>query len=206
MSENQKEENPLKNSQDQFSEISILSKEKDKIIKKSPKYLIFFKFILIILIIILSLSIILLLFFHKKIFEIFKFDKDKTNKINIIKSKRLKILSCDEGFYIPKNDKSKCRKCTIKYCSKCFGNKDENTCISCMESYEAIKDDDNKIKKCVKAKTYEKEKDDKEKNRECNLGYQLNQGKCQAIYSIKALYKTKENSQNILLINQNYEE
>ena len=204
MSENSKEANPLKNSLEQFSEISILSKEKDKIIKKSPKYSIYFKFMLISFIIILSISFMLLFFFHKKIFEIFKNDKDKTNEIKIKKSQKLKTLSCDEGFYIPNNDKSKCRKCTINFCSKCMGDKDENTCLSCMESYVAIKDDDNKIKKCDK--NHGKENDVTEKNRKCNLGYHFYGGKCQVNYSIKALYKTKKNNQNIILINKNYEE
>ena len=171
MSENSKESTSLKSSQEQFSELSILSKEKDKIIKKSPKYSIYLKVILIIFIIILSLSLMLLFFFHKEIFEMFKNDKDKTNEIKIKKTKKLKTLSCDEGFYIPKNDKSECRKCTIKFCSKCIGDKDENTCLSCMESYEAVKDDENKIKKCVK--TYEKGNDNMDKDGECKLCNQL---------------------------------
>jgi len=204
MSENSKESASLKSSQEQFSELSILSKEKDKIIKKTPKYSIYLKVILIIFIIILSLSLMLLFFFHKEIFEMFKNDKDKTNEIKIKKTKKLKTLSCDEGFYIPKNDKSECRKCTIKFCSKCIGDKDENTCLSCMESYEAVKDDENKIKKCIK--TYEKGNDNMDKDGECKLCNQLNEGKDKVNYSIKALYKTKKDKQNILLINKNYEE
>ena len=204
MSENSKEAVSLKNSLEQFSELSILSKEKEKIIKKPPKYSICFKFMLIIFITILSLSFMLLFFFHKKIYEMFKKDKDKTNVIISKKSKKHKALSCDEGFYIPNNDNSKCKKCTIKFCSKCIGSKDKNTCLSCMESYTAIKDDNNKIKKCVK--TSEKGKDIKDKNRKCNLGYQFYKGKCQVNYSIKAVYKTKKNNQNILLINKCYEE
>ena len=58
-----------------------------------------------------------------------------------------------------------------------------------MESYEAVKDDENKIKKCIK--TYEKGNDNMDKDRECKLCNQLNEEKGKVSYSIKALYKTK---------------
>ena len=201
MSENSKEESSLKTSE-QFSELSILSK--DKTIKKGQsqtKIKITSEVIASIIIIIISISFMIFYFFQKNILDYFLKSKD---------SDKQQVVSCEEGHYIPNDDKSQCKKCTINYCSKCTGNTKENTCLSCMENYKPIRDNDNKIKEC--SKTCEKGKDSKcltydgEKCGSCNIGYQLYKGKCVDNFSIKASYKTTKNKQNILLINKIYVE
>ena len=146
MSENSKEESSLKTS-DQFSELSILSK--DKTIKKGQsqtKIKITSEVIASIIIIIISISFMIFYFFQNNILDFFFKTKD---------SDKPQLVSCEEGQYIPNDNKSECKKCTINYCSKCSGNTKENTCLSCMENYEPIKDSDNKIIECAKITVYE---------------------------------------------------
>ncbi len=201
MSENSKEESSLKTSE-QFSELSILSKDKN-IQKDQPqiKTKITSEVIASIIIIIISISFMIFYFSPKNILDSFLAKKDNDKQ---------QVVSCEDGHYIPNDDKSQCKKCTINYCSKCTGNTKENTCLSCMENYKPIKDSDDKIKEC--AKTCEKGKDSKcltcngEKCGSCNLGYQLYKGKCVVNFSIKGSYKTSKNNQNILLINKLYVE
>ena len=47
------------------------------------------------------------------------------------------IINCEEGYYIPTDDKKKkkCRKCLDENCAQCKGSKKVDYCISCKESY-----------------------------------------------------------------------
>ena len=201
MSENSIEESSLKASE-QFSELSILSK--DKIIKNGQSQInnkITSEVITSIIIIIISISFIIFYCFQNKIFDYSSIFKSKV-------SDKQQVISCEDGHYIPNDDKSQCKKCTINFCSKCTGNTKENTCLSCMENYEPIKDSDNKIKECTK--TCDKGKDNKcltcdgGKCGTCNLGYKLYKGKCIDNFSIKGSYTTTKNNQKILLLNKLY--
>ena len=199
MIENSKEESSLKTTE-QFSELSILSK--DKAIKKGQSQSKnTCEVIASIIIIIISIAFIIFYFFPNNILDFFLKTKD---------SDKPQLVSCEEGQYIPDDNKSECKKCTINYCSKCSGNTKENTCLSCMENYEPIKDSDNKIIECTKICEKGKENKcltcDREKCGSCNLGYQLYKGKCIDNFSFKGSYKTAKNNQNILLINKLYVE
>ena len=40
-------------------------------------------------------------------------------------------IICEKGFFLPEDDHIKCIKCSIENCSKCIGNKINNTCNEC---------------------------------------------------------------------------
>ena len=135
--------------------------------------------------------------------------KNKKNNISFYNQKK-EDLKCDEGYYIPTDDltKKKCQKCPIESCSECKGNKNENYCISCKESYFLFYDAKKGNKICVKM--CEKGENEKcltcNKNEcgSCNKGYLLINGKCLVNYSFKAMYKTNNEKENINLINKKY--
>ena len=53
-----------------------------------------------------------------------------------------------EGFYIPKDNLSIIKKCSVENCKKCYGNTYDNVCTSCKKSYDSVKDENNKIISC----------------------------------------------------------
>ena len=46
-----------------------------------------------------------------------------------------KTLTCDEGYYLPEDDKSQCLKCSEEHCKECQGRKNLNICTSCFLGY-----------------------------------------------------------------------
>ena len=199
MSDSSKEDH-LKGNQELFSELSILSK--DKIVKKSlPKIRIKVtsEVISSIITIIISFGFMLFYFGHKDIFDALFDPYDKDRPV---------VTSCDPGYYIPTNDKSECKKCSVNYCTKCFGNTRRNTCQECHELYAPVRDRFDRIKECVRS--CEKGIDYKcvtcsgEQCGSCNTGYILFKGKCLDNFSIKGFYRTKKDNQSVILINKPY--
>jgi len=39
---------------------------------------------------------------------------------------------CENGFFLPKNDQTKCIKCSLEGCMDCIRSKLNNTCIKCI--------------------------------------------------------------------------
>ena len=139
----------------------------------------------------------------KRIYEL-----EPDNKTNI--EKEPEKLKCKSGFFIPKDDEDECFKCRVKHCDKCFGNKKKDICTACKKSFNPILDKDNKIIQCVKSPREGTEvvclKFKGHNCEKCNLGYELKEGKCLLNYSIRAIYKTNEDKENILLLNKDYED
>ena len=118
-----------------------------------------------------------------------------------------KTPTCQEGFYVP-TGYQQCYKCSILNCSKCEGDINNDKCLSCMNSTIPFYDEQMIIKKCSKG--CEKGENEKcltcwgEKCGSCHKGYNLVNGKCILNYSIRGMYKSSIDNENILLINKNY--
>ena len=56
-----------------------------------------------------------------------------------------------DGYYIPKDRllNPSYKKCSIDNCKKCYGNSFNDTCISCFNSYNPIRDKNSLIISCV---------------------------------------------------------
>ena len=52
-----------------------------------------------------------------------------------------------DGYYIPKDRllNPSYKKCSVNNCKRCYGNSYKDTCISCLNSYNPIKDENNTI-------------------------------------------------------------
>jgi len=117
----------------------------------------------------------------------------------------LQPKDCPSGYFLPNDSKSECEKCSIDYCDKCSGNKESNTCSSCILNYfpfyekkilksciscndgERCLNCDEEMKKCIK----------------CNDGYKLENGICNLSYSFKAIYNVDSMKKSVTLINYN---
>ena len=55
-----------------------------------------------------------------------------------------------EGYYIPKDNtiNPTYKKCSVENCKRCYGNSIMNICTSCLNSYEPIYDENDKIISC----------------------------------------------------------
>ena len=115
------------------------------------------------LIIILIIIIIVFLFLYfSKINEI------KTFVINKNKNE----ITCNDGLFLPEDDKTKCIKCSIENCNECIGTKLNNICNKCKPGLNPAYED-NKIISCSI----------------CNEGYYLINDECKE-YSFRAKYKS----------------
>ena len=148
-------------------------------------------------------------------------DKDKELESTTIKAKDsvnidignnnstiIKNLNCSSGYYISYdiNGNKQCQKCHVENCNNCI---DDGICILCESSflpyyengiityceYPCKDDPENKCLSC--------ENDNKCKT--CNIGYKLVDGMCLINHSIKAIYYSQEDNNNIQLINNTYE-
>ena len=97
------------------------------------------------------------------------------------KNNSKQCLSCNKGYYIPKDDenKQKCKKCSIENCAVCEGTKNTDKCILCGSSFYPLYENDTIIK-CSKDNFEIREIENcltfnKEKNQcsICNPGYFL---------------------------------
>ena len=120
----------------------------------------------------------------------------------------LEFKICDEGYFIPDDDKTKsnCQKCSLKGCKKCSGTSNKNECLDCG-NFESIYEN-NKIIKC-RCTIGEDEKcltcnNDKDECETCNIGYELIDGKCKTDYFIKVVYYIDNAEEEIELINDFY--
>ena len=130
--------------------------------------------ILIILVIITS-SIIFICLLVTKLYDINKKIKNNQN----IKDE----IICNNGFFLPEDNKTKCIKCSMENCNECIGTKLNNTCNKCNPGLNPIFED-NKIISCST----------------CNEGYYSFKDECKE-YSLRAKYKS--NGGKIKLINSN---
>ena len=74
-------------------------------------------------------------------------------------------IICDSGFFLPKDNYSKCFKCAIDNCDKCNGNKNSNICTSCKKGFKTIYEENKKV---IKACEFFCEQGEKEKCFKCN--------------------------------------
>ena len=74
--------------------------------------------------------------------------KTRINYIQIRKNNTDNI----DGYYIPKDKLSNSfyKKCSVENCKKCYGNSNNDTCLSCLNSFYPIRNDNNKIISCEK--------------------------------------------------------
>ena len=84
-------------------------------------------FIILLVVLLANIIIFLIKFINEK----------RTKKIEIINYEK---INCDPGYYLPYDDKFNCKKCSVDNCQKCFGNNDNDVCISCKPSYFPIFD------------------------------------------------------------------
>jgi len=129
-----------------------------KINKTTMNYI----YLILMLILIIIIIIFLLLYFSKR----------KNKKFNINKNNYKNELICDNGLFLPEDDKTKCIKCSIENCNECIGSKINNICNKCNPGLYSIYEN-NKIISCVNCK---------------EEGYYLINGECKE-YSFKARYK-----------------
>lgn len=115
--------------------------------------------------------------------------------------------TCNTGYFLPEDEatKTKCRKCSIKNCEKCSGNKISDTCSSC-EGYSSPVYQNSKIQKCIveigegpKCLTSDLEKNE---CKSCNLGYKYENGQCIVNHHFKATFITTKNNEKIKLAQQ----
>ena len=122
-------------------------------------------------------------------------------------------IECYDGYYIPIEEniiRNNCLKCRVDNCKECNGTEGINNCYKCNSNLiPHYENDENKI--IESCNTCEIGKDDKclscnnNMSSKCNLGYILNEGKCEIInYSFKVEYFTDKNNFNIPIINNNY--
>ena len=127
-------------------------------------------YLYLILILILIIIIIIFLFLYRS----------KMNKIFDINKNKNEII-CDNGLFLPEDDKTKCIKCSIENCNECIGTKLNNICIKCKSGLNPIYEDNNIILCSI-----------------CNEGYYLINDECKK-YSFRAKYKS--NGKKMYLIN-----
>ena len=95
------------------------------------------------------ISIVVSIIFGAIIFSVIYFTKK--NNIKMISFKPIKNNTDNiDGYYIPKDKLSNTiyKKCSIENCKKCFGNSYNDTCISCLNFYNPIMNEENKIIEC----------------------------------------------------------
>ena len=97
---------------------------------------------------------------------------DFNNSSNISSNNNTNDIICEDGLFLPEDDKSNCVKCSIENCIKCFGSKLNHFCNKCEPGFNSIYED-NKIVLCSI----------------CNEGYYLINGECKK-YSFRAKYKS----------------
>ena len=126
--------------------------------------------------------------------------------IILIIYKLLQPKECEPGHFLPDDSKSKCMKCTIQNCDKCFGTKESNTCSSCILNYFPFYE--NNILKSCNPCNEGCLSCDEEKNKcsKCYDGYKLENGMCILNYSFKAVYFVKSMKENVTLINYKYKD
>ena len=97
---------------------------------------------IILLSMIISIIIGLIIFF-------ISYHSYKNNKINISFKQYINNTNID-GYYIPKDKVSEpiYKKCPIENCKRCYGNSYNDTCTSCINPYNPIIDENNKIISC----------------------------------------------------------
>lgn len=128
-------------------------------------------------------------------------ENEKSKSCNTLKENE--CLSCNEGYYLPTNNKNKtiCYKCRIEGCETC--DKNNGNCQKCQIFYKPIFDEyTNKIISCKKLCSIGNEDkcascDEKQENKclSCNSGYKLSKnGKCLkiensffAVYNVTSL-------------------
>ena len=83
-------------------------------------------------------------------------------------NKKRDNIICNSGFYFPYENSSKCIRCSVKNCDKCYGYINDNTCISCISPFIPFYEN-NKIIQCKYSynneEELEKEKPEKEENK-----------------------------------------
>ena len=191
MTDNVRESTSLKTSIEKYPQLYNIKEQKEH--KDSICDLVLTILFIFVFICIFTYFLFLDSFTPKQKKEVYSNEKEiqeKYNKTNQNKLSQLeKNISCEEGFYIPTDNKNQtCQKCSIENCAKCSGTKDNDICTSCMESYMPIFDKKKRIKSCKK----------------CEQGYQLINGKCMINYTFEGIYKVYHKKENINLINKNY--
>ena len=76
-------------------------------------------FLLLLIVLLLNIIIFLFLYYYPK------------NQI----IKKINNNICNNGFYIPIDNKSNCLKCSVENCERCYGNIKNNKCISCNNGF-----------------------------------------------------------------------
>ena len=71
-------------------------------------------------------------------------ENEKCKTCNTISKKQ--CGTCNEGYFLPKDNKTICQKCDLDGCLECFGKKDNKLCLKCQDGYDLINN------KCIKKK------------------------------------------------------
>ena len=114
---------------------------------------------------------------------------------------------CESGLYLPSDDKTECKPCSLENCDKCSGTKESNICSKCTSTSFPFYEN-NALTKCNPCDIGEDDKclvcdEGINKCSKCNIGYKLENGKCILNYSIKAIYYA-DKKKSVTLINSNY--
>ena len=93
------------------------------------------------------------------VFGVFYFIKVNKKSTAILLKQNITNINDKDGYYIPKDITLNTiyKKCSGDNCKKCYGNSNNDICISCNKSYEPIYDENNKIISCK----YNPQKEDK---------------------------------------------
>ena len=131
--------------------------------------------------------------------------KRKKKKNDLYNEYELPIRKCDEGYFIPDDDQSRwnCQKCSLKGCKKCSGTYWNDECFDCGNLQSVY--ENNKITecKCTIGEDENCSKCDYDTNEceQCNIGYELINGKCKTDYFLKVVYYVDNAEEEIELIN-----
>jgi len=84
------------------------------------------------------------------IITLFIYSQERNKKIKISYESYVNITDNIDGYYIPKDGilNPTYKKCSVENCKKCYGNSLNDTCISCFDSYKAIRNEKDKIISC----------------------------------------------------------
>ena len=84
--------------------------------------------------------------------------------------------TCNDGYFLPEDDKTKCKICDMENCNKCEGNLNYTKCVSCEENF--ILSGNKCLKNCTINETTQCKKCNPEEGKidqclECNGGFYL---------------------------------
>ena len=134
------------------------------------------------------------------VFGVFYFIKVNKKSTAILLKQNITNVNDKDGYYIPKDITLNTiyKKCSVDNCKKCYGNSNNDICISCNKSYDPILDENNKIISCKYNPTKKEDKNltIKESDK-INISEIISENIIEPITEIISNYNNEHNSELI---------